>query len=176
MNRPFFKMAVFLGCAAALVLLIMINVLWKEPEPARDNSRCPDCGAEYPAGAEVTGKCPFCELRKRSEAGKQGGKGEKGSGSGLDAVPVILFSVIGLGVGVLTLRVILRRRERLARKEYRYFRCAKCKRKLRFEVGLAGKRGQCPTCKSPCYFPTDNIGEEVVAERLRLGQRWQLPE
>jgi hypothetical protein len=73
-----------------------------------------------------------------------------------------MVSKIAIFAGICLLAVVVaawdklpkfRRRGSSEDGKYYRFRCARCKRKLRYEISKVGHMGTCPACNQRCIFP-----------------------
>jgi hypothetical protein len=136
--------------------LLLFSVLAAPPKVGKgqvDENRCPDCGRELPKRS--LGECPFCKMLKGPE--KKGGKGSaprRFTATDFVVLGCILFLTIG--GGYLILRSMNLRLWFYREKPSFYYRCPKCKRRIRYFARLAGRNALCPACSYAIVLPDPN--------------------
>ena len=121
----------------------------ENPTTIKDDTRCAVCGKELPAGAQSTGECPYCLLKKVGP--KKGGNADQPRQYLVAAVLIGLFLLL---VGThLVIFLCSRSREGSQEEAFCHFHCPQCKRKLRYPVRQSGQVGRCPTCRKQFLFP-----------------------
>jgi hypothetical protein len=120
-----------------------------------DPTVCPDCGKKLPrAGVS----CDYCGMKRMQEEIKAALKGP-GAQRGLSTQSKVLLTFVA-GILILVIGFWPQLRPLLFAPregplEYLTTRCSHCKRKLRYPVSSAGKKGVCPRCRWECDFPAE---------------------
>lgn len=133
---------------AGLLIFTLMTGDTKKAAATTDPTVCPDCGKKLPKRSG--GQCPFCLIADPEKAKKP-----KVAASTRRATAYVLGGLLTFlitGNGYLLFRAYQKRR-RMEVEPTVTTRCPRCKRKLGYKLGKAGKKVLCPTCHHELTLP-----------------------